>query len=73
MIAPKWQAIAWLFMQTLRPHTCFSHCPLAFCAQELVGDGVAAVRSLLAYPLADTVASEESKPVMEDNFKEVSV
>lgn len=41
------------------------------CVQEVVADASSQVRTLLAYPLAETVASPEAKAVMEDNFKEV--
>ncbi len=40
--------------------------------QELVADASAQVRSLLEYPLAETLASPEAKSVVDDNFGEVA-
>ncbi|KIZ03334.1 glutamyl-tRNA synthetase [Monoraphidium neglectum] len=39
---------------------------------ELLTDCAAQARPLLSYPLAETVASEEFKPFLEDNFAEVA-
>ncbi|KAG1667775.1 hypothetical protein FOA52_010812 [Chlamydomonas sp. UWO 241] len=40
-------------------------------ALELVGDIEAPLRAMLAYPLAETIASEEAKEVMADDFKQI--
>lgn len=39
---------------------------------ELVSDAGALVRSLLAYPLTETLSTPEAKSVVDDNFKEVA-
>uniref|UniRef100_A0A383VW33 glutamate--tRNA ligase n=1 Tax=Tetradesmus obliquus TaxID=3088 RepID=A0A383VW33_TETOB len=39
---------------------------------DMLGDAAAQVPALLGYPLAETVQSEEFKPIQEDNFLEVA-
>ncbi len=46
------------------PPSCIIH-------QELVSDAEPSLRSLFSYPLSETIASEEARPFVEDNIKQV--